>query len=363
MLISTSNTNCWAIWLVGIEWSLDSDASNAAVLVASEAHAITLAIEGLLGVVFTVATLTDEAVDMGEVIGWVAVLLFGFLLYIWKSICHMTCTSYFFLEWPAWLSKMWVWSTSEIDRKNCTSLCIDGWLNVVDHSWCFIVHLSKVCIFFISMNEPLKNAVCTHFHLWCTLKVSGGGYYFGNTKRLSSIYSGNIWSNFDLHGNIWSNLDLHLLYLFLQYWPLVELCVTFEINKIWGYVHGKLLSLLQFVMMTRTSCCSGLWNASCCRAFEFFPCIPLQIHNWPTCWSREEEVNSNANFSCFGHDFNELYWTWSAIVMTDGALDLLEIILSYLIYAFLSSVCCQGARWLLHLLYVLFFEEPYVHPS
>nr|XP_009802656.1 PREDICTED: protein MON2 homolog isoform X1 [Nicotiana sylvestris]XP_016448460.1 PREDICTED: protein MON2 homolog [Nicotiana tabacum] len=50
----------------GIEWSLDSDASNAAVLVASEAHAITLAIEGLLGVVFTVATLTDEAVDVGE---------------------------------------------------------------------------------------------------------------------------------------------------------------------------------------------------------------------------------------------------------------------------------------------------------
>lgn len=50
----------------GIEWSLDNDASNAAVLVASEAHAITLAIEGLLGVVFTVATLTDEAVDVGE---------------------------------------------------------------------------------------------------------------------------------------------------------------------------------------------------------------------------------------------------------------------------------------------------------
>ncbi|GAB4855419.1 hypothetical protein Ancab_024046 [Ancistrocladus abbreviatus] len=50
----------------GIEWSLDNDASNAAVVVASEAHAITLAIEGLLGVVFTVATLTDEAVDFGE---------------------------------------------------------------------------------------------------------------------------------------------------------------------------------------------------------------------------------------------------------------------------------------------------------
>lgn len=51
----------------GIEWSLDTDASNATVLAASEAHAITLAIEGLLGVVFAVATLTDEAVDDGEV--------------------------------------------------------------------------------------------------------------------------------------------------------------------------------------------------------------------------------------------------------------------------------------------------------
>ncbi|KAG9451995.1 hypothetical protein H6P81_004899 [Aristolochia fimbriata] len=51
----------------GIEWSLDNDAPNAAVLVASEAHAITLAVEGLLGVVFTVATLTDEAVDAGEI--------------------------------------------------------------------------------------------------------------------------------------------------------------------------------------------------------------------------------------------------------------------------------------------------------
>ncbi|RAL48739.1 hypothetical protein DM860_001059 [Cuscuta australis] len=50
----------------GVEWSLDSDASNTAVLVASEAHAVTLAIEGLLGIVFAVATLTDEAVDVGE---------------------------------------------------------------------------------------------------------------------------------------------------------------------------------------------------------------------------------------------------------------------------------------------------------
>lgn len=46
---------------------MDNDTSNAAVVVASEAHAITLAVEGLLGVVFAVATLTDEAVDLGEV--------------------------------------------------------------------------------------------------------------------------------------------------------------------------------------------------------------------------------------------------------------------------------------------------------
>ncbi|XP_028554157.1 protein MON2 homolog isoform X3 [Dendrobium catenatum] len=50
----------------GVEWSMDNDSSNAAVVVASEAHAITLAVEGLLGVVFAVATLTDEAVDVGE---------------------------------------------------------------------------------------------------------------------------------------------------------------------------------------------------------------------------------------------------------------------------------------------------------
>lgn len=45
---------------------MDTDASNAAVLVASEAHTIILALEGLLGVVFTIATLTDEALDAGE---------------------------------------------------------------------------------------------------------------------------------------------------------------------------------------------------------------------------------------------------------------------------------------------------------
>ncbi|KAJ0982542.1 hypothetical protein J5N97_010797 [Dioscorea zingiberensis] len=51
----------------GIEWSMDNDASNSAVVIASEAHTITLAVEGLLGVVFSIAALTDEAVDVGEV--------------------------------------------------------------------------------------------------------------------------------------------------------------------------------------------------------------------------------------------------------------------------------------------------------
>eukprot|EP00249_Psilotum_nudum_P022267 c28446_g1_i3 orf=509-5821(-) len=50
----------------GVEWSMEYDASGVAVMVASEAHAITLAVEGLLGVVFTVATLTDEAIDAGQ---------------------------------------------------------------------------------------------------------------------------------------------------------------------------------------------------------------------------------------------------------------------------------------------------------
>ena len=46
---------------------MESEGSGNSVLVASEAHAITLAVEGLLGVVFTVAVLTDEAVEEGEV--------------------------------------------------------------------------------------------------------------------------------------------------------------------------------------------------------------------------------------------------------------------------------------------------------
>jgi hypothetical protein len=68
------------VLFVGIEWSLDNDASNSAVLVASEAHAITLAVEGLLGVVFTVATLTDEAIDVGEVILYIVFILYFLLV-------------------------------------------------------------------------------------------------------------------------------------------------------------------------------------------------------------------------------------------------------------------------------------------
>lgn len=78
---------CELIIMSGIEWSLDTDASNATVLVASEAHAITLAIEGLLGVVFAVATLTDEAVDDGEVRYWtIRSSLGSFTSYLIRSV-------------------------------------------------------------------------------------------------------------------------------------------------------------------------------------------------------------------------------------------------------------------------------------
>lgn len=86
---------------VGIEWSLDNDASNAAVLVASEAHAITLAVEGLLGVVFTVATLTDEAIDVGEVILCILPVVFSFLFStFFRLSCLMAC---FLYVQPAWV--------------------------------------------------------------------------------------------------------------------------------------------------------------------------------------------------------------------------------------------------------------------
>lgn len=94
--------------MAGIEWSLDNDASNAAVLVASEAHAITLAIEGLLGVVFTVATLTDEAVDVGEVI-FFCMCFFLLVMPYCKLTCQMTflfVMRVFMLVKPARLPQM-----------------------------------------------------------------------------------------------------------------------------------------------------------------------------------------------------------------------------------------------------------------
>jgi hypothetical protein len=51
----------------GIEWTPEGDPSGMGALIASEAQAITLATEGLLGVIFTIATLTDEAVGLEEV--------------------------------------------------------------------------------------------------------------------------------------------------------------------------------------------------------------------------------------------------------------------------------------------------------
>lgn len=50
------------VW-AGVEWEMDIDWSGTNVVVASEAHAITLAVEGLLGVIFTVSLLTDEAFE------------------------------------------------------------------------------------------------------------------------------------------------------------------------------------------------------------------------------------------------------------------------------------------------------------
>lgn len=41
--------------------------SGLGAVIASEAHAVTLAAEGLLGVIFTIATLTDEAIGSEEV--------------------------------------------------------------------------------------------------------------------------------------------------------------------------------------------------------------------------------------------------------------------------------------------------------
>lgn len=53
--------------MAGLEWASETDVTGLGPIVASEAHAVTLAAEGLLGVIFTIATLTDEAVGSAEV--------------------------------------------------------------------------------------------------------------------------------------------------------------------------------------------------------------------------------------------------------------------------------------------------------
>jgi hypothetical protein len=85
------------------------------VLVASEAHAITVAVEGLLGVIFTVATLTDEAVDVGEVILW-CFFLFTFLIVYYKKRKKRKKEerSYSLFVQPAWFPQIWVWSCGKI---------------------------------------------------------------------------------------------------------------------------------------------------------------------------------------------------------------------------------------------------------
>ena len=41
----------------------------------------------------------------------------------------------------------------------------------------------------------------------------------------------------------------------------------------------------------------GLWSSSCCGAFEFFSCLPLQVYHQHTQWSWKEEVSQ---FYCSG---------------------------------------------------------------
>lgn len=117
--------------MAGIEWSLDNDASNATVLVASEAHAITLAIEGLLGVVFTVATLTDEAIDLGEV--WIRVECVYFLcLYLITLANLCVCSLLIYqIESPRCDSDPLAKCTGKTANL-CVSMVDSMWLTILD---------------------------------------------------------------------------------------------------------------------------------------------------------------------------------------------------------------------------------------
>lgn len=136
---------------VGIEWILDNDASSAAVLVASEAHAITLAIEGLLGVVFTVATLTDEAVDVGEVIDagfssaipfWCLANIIFFLLFACLSLVFIL--SFPFYKSPAWIPQIRASSFVGVYWENLKSMYLNGRFIVVDYTWRIFSYFIKV---------------------------------------------------------------------------------------------------------------------------------------------------------------------------------------------------------------------------
>ena len=139
----------FGLLLAGIEWSLDNDASNAAVLVASEAHAISLAIEGLLGIVFTVASLTDEAVDSGEVSEKVACLYM--MLYASQFLSNFMFPWYKQLESPR---------CDYVPSAKCTGktavLCISMvdslWLTILDALSLILARLAD----FLSMSLPFS---------------------------------------------------------------------------------------------------------------------------------------------------------------------------------------------------------------
>lgn len=121
----------------GIEWSLDNDASNAAVLVASEAHSITLAVEGLLGVVFTVATLTDEAVEIGEVV--LSILSFYFTS-SFKS--YLGCMSYaimLVINSFSWRSQLESPRGDNDPPAKCTGKTASLCISMVDSLWLTIL--------------------------------------------------------------------------------------------------------------------------------------------------------------------------------------------------------------------------------
>lgn len=149
----------FGFWVAGIEWSLDNDASNAAVLVASEAHAISLAIEGLLGVVFTVASLTDEAVDAGEVSGNISCLYIMF--YAMQFLPNFIFSWYKQLESP----RCDYVPSAKCGGKTavlCISMVDSLWLTILD---ALSLILARFADFFFQCNLPFsicikQNQVC-----------------------------------------------------------------------------------------------------------------------------------------------------------------------------------------------------------